>query len=244
MTRIFQECTLHPSQILGELALGESQSHHLSVVLRMGVGEAVTVFNGLGGEYQGTISAIKKKRVWVSLAKFLPIERESPLKVILAQSICRGEKMDFVVQKAVELGVTGIVPVLSEKQAFKLKPDAQTKKIAHWQAVAVSACEQSGRNTVPKVYPALALSQLKASHTVDHYLCLSPEAKTTLAHCNFAASASILAIIGPEAGFSEAEISYLLKNNFVALNLGHRILRTETAGMALLAILQHNFGDI
>jgi 16S rRNA (uracil1498-N3)-methyltransferase len=225
----------------GMIKLDENGSHHLSRVLRAVIGDEIILFNGEGGEYHAVIRHIAKKNVEAEIIKFVDRNVESPVKIILAQGIARGEKMDFVIQKAVEMGVSEIVPIISERCNVRLDKEREQKRLQHWQAVVISACEQSGRNSIPKLHPQIELNQWLQNVKADLKLVLSPHADTKLESVRHATSAVIL--IGPEGGLSDAEIAESQKNGFAALQLGPRVLRTETAALAALAVLQFAVGD-
>lgn len=238
VSRIYQPVPL----AVGMLQLEENASHHLARVLRAAVKDEVIIFNGEGGEYHGVIQQINKKNVVVELSKFVDRNSESPVAISLAQGIARGEKMDFVIQKAVELGVSEIFPIISERCNVRLDQEREQKRMQHWQAVVISACEQSGRNRLPVVHAPLMLNDwLEQSHA-EMKLVLSPHVTKKLKDVSVK-PASIAVLIGPEGGLSEREIETTIKYNFTALNLGPRILRTETAAVAALSVLQFQFGD-
>jgi 16S rRNA (uracil1498-N3)-methyltransferase len=239
MIRIYQAIPLVKNTTI---CLDEKASHHVARVLRAQVGETVVLFNGEGGEYRAVINGIHKKDVEVRIIEFVAREAESALEIHLAQGIARGEKMDFIVQKAVELGVRSITPLLTERCNVKLDGGREAKRALHWQAVAISACEQSGRNRLPQINAAVALDAWLATVKAEQCFVLSPhvEAKlTTPAKLNSAAL-----LIGPEGGLSENEEAAAIKHGFLPLNLGPRILRTETATLAAVAVLQGRFGDL
>lgn len=226
---------------LGEMQLSEEASHHLARVLRAAVNDEIILFNGEGGEYDAVIQSITKKAVIVNIRKFISRDVESPLKIILAQGIARGEKMDFVMQKAVEMGVSEIIPVITERCSVRLEKEREQKRLQHWQTVVVSACEQSGRNRVPVVYAPQTLSTWLDQCQADVKFVLSPHVKNKLNVKNKPESAAVL--IGPEGGLSNQEVEAAIRQGFSALNLGPRVLRTETAALAVLAVLQFKFGD-
>jgi 16S rRNA (uracil1498-N3)-methyltransferase len=237
---------IHTSQRLSSsavFALEPDASHHVARVLRLKVGDALTLFDGHGGEYASEITAVDKKQVQVRTVGHLPIENESPLTIHLGIAISRGERMDWIVQKSTELGIAALTPLLTEHTGVKLSGDRAAKKIQHWQQIAISACEQCGRNRPPTVH---------ALRLVDDWLA------TTVAEKNFVlhhraevldvavgpAPASIALLIGPEGGLSEREINTAEQAGYAALRLGPRVLRTETAPLAAIAILQSYWGDM
>jgi 16S rRNA (uracil1498-N3)-methyltransferase len=227
---------------IGKLQLDEDASHHLARVLRAAIGDEIILFNGVGGEYHAVIRLISKKGVDVEILKFSERTAESPVDIYLAQGIARGEKMDFVIQKAVEMGVTQIYPVMTERCNVRLDPEREQKRLQHWQAVVVSACEQSGRNYVPIVHAPMKLNLWLESVNADIKFVLSPHVENKLQE-KMAQPASIAILIGPEGGLSDQEVSAASQHGFTALQLGPRVLRTETAALAALAVLQFQFGD-
>jgi 16S rRNA (uracil1498-N3)-methyltransferase len=239
--RVFQNAQLELAQ---EIIIDELASHHLSRVLRVRVSDPVIVFNGKGGEYTGVITAITKKNITLSLNSFHDDARESGLNLTLAQGISRGEKMDFTIQKAVELGVKKIVPLFTERCNVKLTAERAQKRIEHWQGIVQSACEQSGRNFVPIVTPPQQFLAFTTNLPASAGVILSPFATQKLASLSLHTPNEIVLIIGPEGGFSVKEIAHCDKKGFAQLNLGPRILRTETAALAAITALQCQFGDM
>mgnify|MGYP001821389952 CR=1 FL=1 len=217
-------------------------SQHLARALRMREGDSVILFDGSGGEYPATISALSKKQVAVSTGAIQQREVESSLAVHLGIAVSRGERMDWVVQKATELGVSSISPLLTERTEVKLKGDRAEKKIAHWQQVAISACEQCGRNRIPKIGTQQPLQTWLDSADAPLKLVLHHRADTLPPGSVAAERAALL--IGPEGGLSEGEIAAAEQRGFLSLSLGPRVLRTETAPIAALAILQARWGDM
>ena len=216
----------------------------LARVLRLSAGDALILFDGQGGQYAARIEAIGKGTVDVAVLERQLIERESPLSLTLAQGVSRGERMDWVVQKGTELGVSRLVPVLSERSVVRLDPKQAQSKQRHWQRVAVAACEQSGRDRIPQVAAPVALVQfLESLSPGGTRLLLSPEGLVTLESLPPPAG-DIIVLIGPEGGLTEEEGRAARGQGFTALRLGPRVLRTETAAVAALALLQHRFGDI
>lgn len=236
MPRLYVDTELGPH---ASLALPEAAAHHAARVLRLREGELVLLFNGRGGEYEARLSMPGRARVVARIGAKLDVERESPLFVTLVQAVTSSEKMDFTIQKAVELGVAAIHPVLASRSLVRLSEEREAKKLAHWRRVAIAACEQCGRNRIPDI--ALP-EQLDRYHPAESgaKILLSPSGVAGLAA--FATSPVALAV-GPEAGFSEAEESLLQRAGFVAVRLGPRILRTETAALAALAALNAIAGD-
>jgi 16S rRNA (uracil1498-N3)-methyltransferase len=241
LTRVFVEQRLVAGKGVG---LPEQAGLHLTRVLRLAPGAPVTLFDGHGGEYAGTLERDGKKW-WAKVGSHDPVERESPLDITLLQGVARGERMDLIVQKATELGVARIVTVLAERSVVKVDAKQRDRKREHWQAVAVSACEQCGRNRVPGVSDPRSLGDAIAALPADSARCLlAAEGGESLA--DFAARSrgkSVVLLIGPEGGIADNERMFALANGFVACRLGPRILRTETAGLAALAALQAVAGD-
>lgn len=226
------------------LPLSGQAAEHVTRVLRLVPGDAVTLFNGDGCDYRSVILVASKHMVTARVEAALPADNESPLTLTLAQGIARGEKMDLIVQKATELGVVRIVPLLTERSEVRLDAARAQKRLAHWRAVVASACEQSGRARVPEIVPALPLEawleQLPADSGLR--LALLPEAHQSVRALHFVQPAGVL-VVGPEGGLGERDIRALRGAGFDGLHLGPRILRTETAGLAALAALQAVHGD-
>lgn len=237
----------HASPLKGKdrVELDAAAAKHLLTVLRLKVGAPITLFDGSGFEFTGTIDQADKKQAWVRIAQMHGPVVESPLHVTLAQGVSRGERMDYTVQKAVELGVAAILPVLTERSVVKLDQDGGEKKRAHWQAVAISACEQSGRVKVPQVQAPVTLPQFLASKLpADLKLLLDPEGGVTAGMLPRPADAKAMLLVGPEGGLSENEIALAARVGFQGLKLGPRILRTETAALVALSLLQASWGDL
>jgi 16S rRNA (uracil1498-N3)-methyltransferase len=228
------------------IALPEVSAHHAVRVLRLGAGDAVTVFDGQGGEYPAVIAACART-VEIKLAALDTVERESPFAAELIQGISAGDKMDFTVQKAVELGATAIYPVLAERSVVKLAGERADKRVQHWQQIAIAACEQCGRNRVPRVAPiqplprALAASMAQTEGEVVRLL-LSPRAERPLRELP-RPEGTVQLLIGPEGGFSDGEELAARAAGFGAISLGRRILRTETAALGALAAMSALWED-
>ncbi|MHB9119044.1 MAG: 16S rRNA (uracil(1498)-N(3))-methyltransferase [Burkholderiales bacterium] len=225
------------------LDLPPQAAHHAARVLRLREGDRVVLFNGEGGECVAKIFSISKSAMTVEVLQVLDVERESPLRVTLAQAVSAGEKMDYTIQKAVELGVRHIQPLESERCVVRLSGERAEKRVQHWQQVVVSACEQSGRNRVPPVAPVLPLSRwLEQEATGSLKLMLSPEAEQKLSEVPCPAGEVVL-LIGPEGGFSAPETAAAAKLGYLPVRLGARVLRTETAALAALAAMSALWGD-
>ncbi|TLY94764.1 MAG: 16S rRNA (uracil(1498)-N(3))-methyltransferase [Gammaproteobacteria bacterium] len=240
LTRVYLDAPLEAG---GRVTLTDSAARHLTRVLRLRPGQALTLFNGGGGEYAATIEAVHGEKVEVAVGEAQAIERESPLSLTLAQGVSRGERMDFVVQKATELGASSIVPLLTERSVVRLSAPQAARKLEHWRAIAVSACEQSGRNRLPKVLSLIPLADFLTQSGSGSRLLLSPTGSTRIQDVPTPVS-SVTVLIGPEGGLADAEQSAALAAGFTAVRLGPRILRTETAAIAALTVLQREFGDL
>jgi 16S rRNA (uracil1498-N3)-methyltransferase len=219
------------------------QAHHLAHVLRLAVGDALTVFDGKGMEYSAVIEHMAKSRVTLRLGECRAVNRESSLAVDLAQGISSGERMDYTIQKAVELGARSIQPLATDRSVVRLDAERAAKRTAHWQSIAVAACEQCGRNLVPRVLPVMALPVWLASATPDALrLTLAPDAVKSLGALDSPAGPIVL-LVGPEGGLSPRERQDADAAGFASVRMGPRILRTETAALAALAAMQALWGD-
>lgn len=222
------------------IELSEEAAHHAANVLRVRAGDAVTLFDGRGGEYAARVASLQKKKVIVGVERHVPVERESPLHVVLVQGVSSGERMEFTIRKAVELGVAEVRPVLAASSVARPKGERAASRIAHWQRIAISACEQCGRNTVPAIR-ALGPVPGGPFEPDSLKLLLSPRGKTRLSHVQ--GGQRFVLAAGPEAGFTPEEEEAFLKAGFQPVTLGPRILRTETAALAALAALNALRGD-
>ena len=234
-----------PLAVDAEFALPPDAAEHAARVLRLPAGAPLVLFNGDGCDYAATIAAIDKRTVRVQVTACELVHNESPLPLLLAQGIARGDKMDLIVQKATELGVAGIVPLLTERSEVRLDAERGAKRLAHWQSVAISACEQSGRARIPGIAPIQPLAAWLDGLTDDGALRLAllPSAEKTIGALRFGAAGGVL-VIGPEGGLGETDTRALTQHGFLGLRLGPRILRTETAGLAALSALQACHGDL
>jgi 16S rRNA (uracil1498-N3)-methyltransferase len=239
--RIYQPVPLSPGRLH---YLSPQAARHLVCAMRAKIGDRLVIFNGEGGEYPAEIISIHKDKVGVMIAAFVARESEPPISLHLAQGIARGEKMDWIVQKAVELGATRIVPLLTERCNVKLDAERAQKRIQHWRAIAISACEQCGRNRVPEIAPVIALGAFLPVADAEQRFVLSPSAQDQITAFKPSKPASIVLLIGPEGGLSGQEIDMAIQHGFAPLNLGPRVLRTETAAVAGLTALQLQFGDL
>ncbi|MDR5732787.1 16S rRNA (uracil(1498)-N(3))-methyltransferase [Caballeronia sp. LZ025] len=228
------------------LSLPDDVVRHVQV-LRLTAGDAITLFNGTGGEYHGVLVDIAKKTALVRIDSHSEREAEPPYRVTLAQGVAGGDKMDWLIEKAVELGVAGIEPLMAERGVVRLAGERSLRRQAHWQALVRAACEQCGRNRVPEVAPPRDLpawlAALPGASDGDVRLLLSPRAEVSFdALPAEPPRGRVTLVIGPEAGFSPAEEKEIMNAGFSALGLGPRVLRTETAGIAVLAALAARWG--
>jgi 16S rRNA (uracil1498-N3)-methyltransferase len=243
-TRVYVDLALESDR---ELPLPAAPSAHLLRVLRLRPGAALTVFNGRGGEYGAELLAAAQGRATVRIGAHRAVERESPLRVTLLQGIARGERMDLIVQKATELGVTAIMPLSCEYSVVRVAGQAQGKRRERWQAVAISACEQCGRNRPPRVHDICELETACAAIAAGGEglrLMLVPDAGVALASLAGREPRNAALLVGPEGGLSKREQGLAQDAGFQACALGPRILRTETAPLAALAALQALAGDL
>lgn len=225
---------------LGEHELPEAQAHYISRVLRMAEGDALQVFDGSGQEYLGTLVEVGKKRVRVALTESFAGQIESPLQIHLGQGLSRGERMDWAIQKATELGVSEITPIFSDRCEVRLKDERADKRLQHWRQVAISACEQCGRSRVPVIHPPMLLADWIKQVPAELKLVLHPVAQPWASHTK---PATLAFLIGPEGGLSDAEVEQAKAGGFHAARLGPRVLRTETAPVVALAVAQQLWGD-
>ncbi|MCC4618925.1 16S rRNA (uracil(1498)-N(3))-methyltransferase [Xanthomonas cassavae CFBP 4642] len=234
-----------PLQCDQDVALPEESANHLLRVLRLREGDACILFNGDGSDYHARISMAGKREARARVERVEPLHNESPLRITLLQGIARGEKMDLILQKATELGVATIVPVNAERTEVKLDAARMEKRVAHWRSVVVSACEQSGRARVPTVAAPLGLQEAaQACDTQALRLTLDPQGEHRLSTLSADVEQGLIVAIGPEGGWSPRDRATLADAGFTGLQLGPRILRTETAGLAAIAALQARFGDL
>lgn len=239
--RFFCPQALAPGALL---ALPENAARHAVRVLRLTAGQAITLFDGRGGEYAARIAAVRKDEVSAEVLDWRAAECESPLSIRLVQALQAGDKMDLTVQKAVELGVAAIQPVASRRSVVRLDGERALRRVEHWRGVAASACEQCGRNRVPAVHPLLPLRDWlqQPAAAGELRLSLAPEAATGLRQLDRPAG-RVTVLTGPEGGLTAAELAAAAAAGFRPLRLGPRVLRTETAAVALLAAMQVLWGD-
>ncbi|SRR5690606_14683525 len=236
--RIHTPEQLNPGQ---QLALDDNAANHVARVLRMQAGQQIRLFNGDGQDYPATLVDVGKRHVLVDIGEPVTAAAESPLRIHLGQTMSRGDRMDYAVQKATELGVHAITPLHSERCEVRLKGERQEKREGHWQQVAVSACEQSGRAVVPAVHPVQPLAEWVQTVEADLRLVLHHHSAAPLELATPPTSVALL--IGPEGGLTEAEVALAQEAGFVPVAFGNRVFRTETAPVAALSILQWLWGD-
>lgn len=237
--RIFQHGPLRPDS---RLELDSDAANHVSRVLRLREGAELTLFDGTGGEFPSTLVQVERRRVEVQVHGFVPREAESPLDITLVQGVSKGERMDYAVQKATELGARRIVPVETEHGVVSLDARRWEKKRSHWQRVAISACEQCGRNRVPEIAPVTSLRKFLQEPPVGLGLFLDPVQSMSIG--DLTPTKQITLLIGPEGGLSEQECAAAARRGYQGVQLGPRVLRTETAAVAALAVLQARWGDL
>ena len=232
-----------PLSSAGSVELAGSASHYLTRVLRLSAGDSVSLFNGDGRDYSGRIYEIQRQRLFVRITGSELNGNESPLKITLVQAISRGERMDYSLQKATELGVVCIQPLTSRRVEVRLDKKRQAKRLAHWQGVVISACEQCGRAVVPEVKAPLSLSDWLATADASQRLVLDPLAGSGMSSVPITAK-TVSVLVGPEGGFTVKELEGVQAMGVTAVSLGPRVLRTETAGPAAIAVLQAGAGDL
>jgi 16S rRNA (uracil1498-N3)-methyltransferase len=228
------------------LVLSKQQAHYIITVLRLKNGTELEIFNGRGQVARGLLKVISRREAEIELKTISESSTESPLQTILLQGISRGDRMDHSIQKAVELGVSAIQPLFTERCEVKLKGDKLEKRRQQWQSIVINACEQSGRTLVPEIMPLQSLTAWLENQTEKPFgLVLDPYANQTIAELPKPDNQEqIYILIGPEGGLSNSEVEQAVAKGFNSVKLGPRILRTETAGPAVIAILQTLWGDI
>ena len=240
-SRFFIDTPLSPNQTINPPPV---LINYIVNVLRLKSGNEIILFNGQGGEFTATLNEVKKRSVTIIVNHFIDKDIESPLKIHLLQGISRSERMDFSIQKAVELGVHQITPVFTQRSNARLSNAKHlTKKQQHWQGVALSACEQSGRTSIVTVNNAIQVEKI-ADYCADLRLLLAPDADSGLSELNYLKPETVNVFIGPEGGLNDSEIQLALENNYQKVSLGPRIFRTETAGLSALSVLQYLWGDL
>jgi len=236
--RVHTHHTLEPGQ---EVTIGDRAAHYLNRVLRVTVGQAIVLFNGDGHDYAAEVVRPGKKEFSLSVISRLPAARESGLKITVGQAISRGERMDQTLQKCTELGVAAFQPLFSERVEVRLRSEKLARRLEHWQGVVVSACEQSGRAVIPEVLVPLDFADWLDRSDTGRRLILKPGAETPLARVELHGQVQL--VVGPEGGFSDLELELACSHGVEAASLGPRVLRTETAAPAAVAVLQALAGD-
>ncbi|MCW8091752.1 16S rRNA (uracil(1498)-N(3))-methyltransferase [Alteromonas sp. ASW11-130] len=234
----------HPQPIVidTEFELTAEATHHIANVLRLKPGHPIVLFNGDGNEYSAELISVAKRQVIVEADACLSLSKESPLYLHLGQGISKGDRMEMVLQKAVELGVTEITPLITERCTVKLDEKRWEKKQQQWHKIIYGACEQSGRNTLPKLNAPTGLSQWLAKSTKAQRVTLSPTARDPITKLAYHSHGYQL-LIGPEGGLSENEVHQAQESGYLTVSMGPRVLRTETAALTSLSILQALHGD-
>ncbi len=225
------------------VALDANAARHVGRVLRLNIGDALTLFDGLGGEYPATIVELGKRELWVECSERYDTDCESPLTITLAQGVSKGERMDYTIQKAVELGVSRITPIDTERSVVNLRGERLQKRLEHWRGVIISACEQCGRNTVPELLPMMSLDEWLCQPLLGRGLLLDHRAETGITGLELSDAACTL-LIGPEGGLTEKERTAAEAVGYQGIRLGPRVLRTETAALTALAAIQSRWGDL
>lgn len=233
-----------PLQVGQSVSLSENSATHATKVLRLKIGDSLTLFCGDSFDYSATLLSLEKKSVTARVDARTKIDNESPLNIQLLQGISSGDRMDYTIQKAVELGVREIFPINAERSVIKLNAERAEKRIEHWQSVAIAACEQSGRAFVPKIHVPQTLVQWLNQHHIqqDLNILLNPIGAKKLAQLS-KPNGKIHLLIGPEGGLSASEITLASSHHFQSIVLGPRILRTETAALTAIASMQTVWGD-
>jgi 16S rRNA (uracil1498-N3)-methyltransferase len=243
--RIPRICVFEALTSGAEIVLPTQAGEHLARVLRLDRGHPVILFNGNGRDYRAEISQLAKRAVSARvLDDGQKVCRESPLRLTLAQGVARGEKMDFILQKATELGVVRIVPLITGRTEVKLDAERTARRLAHWNAVIAGACEQSGRSSLPILEEPLRLAQWASTLDDACGLRLALDPTGDITPRGLPAFTTATLVVGPEGGLSEQDLNLLDQADFLGLRLGPRILRTETAGLAAITALQAIHGDI
>ncbi|GAC15669.1 16S rRNA (uracil(1498)-N(3))-methyltransferase [Aliiglaciecola lipolytica] len=235
----------HPDLLIVDrtIDLTPDAANHIVSVLRLSEGHPLVLFNGDGNEYSAELVSVKKRQASALVDAKLSISVESGLNIHLGQGVSRGDRMDFAIQKAVELGVTEITPLITERCGVKLSAERWEKKSIQWQKLIISACEQCGRNQIPILHPCMSIHDWTRQSTNQLRLTLHPKADKSIKDLAIP-PAGVKLLIGPEGGFSETEIYATEQVGFQTVQLGPRVLRTETAAIATIAVLQAIHGDL
>lgn len=233
-----------PLDALQTLALPDALHRHAVQVLRSKVDDQLIVFNGQGGEYHAHFTEVNKRDSTIEITEFDPVDRESPLAITLVLALIKPDKFDFAVQKAVEMGITRIQPVVAMRSVLNLKASRAEKKMLHWQGVINSACEQSGRTKVPELLPVMSFADYLQTEDDTLRLAMLPEATQSLAGLDMPDAQALSLLVGPEGGFHDDEVALMQAQSVQTITFGPRILRAETAVIAGLASLQQRWGDL
>ena len=240
----------HPNTInINEsLFMDNPSSHHALRVMRVKINDQIILFNGDGSDYQGKVINLKKNQIEVLIISKKVINHESHLKITLLQALTSNDKMDWIIQKATELGISEIQPVICDRSIIKIKDNKTEKKLLRWRQISISACEQCGRAKIPHIHPPQDLSNYLEKNKIfkkNLKIILSPDAKKNLNDIEFMSTKQeISVLIGPEGDFTKKELELAIKKGFLSVKIGPRILRTETAPISILSILQYKYGDI
>ena len=244
MKRFYHPGTLEINQ---NIYLDNLAAHHALRVIRVKVKDRFIVFNGDGYNYKVEVISVEKKKLKINIISKDENHSESQTKIILIQSLSTNEKMDWIIQKATELGVNQIAPIYSTRSIIKLDSTRADKKLMHWQQVLISACEQSGRSRIPQINKPISFIQALEKPEFKEKalkLILTPDGQTSLENLDPLNNKDIILLIGPEGGFSEEELKLANDYKFTSLKLGPRTLRTETAPLSILSIIQFKYGDL
>jgi 16S rRNA (uracil1498-N3)-methyltransferase len=240
LTRIYQQQDLRSGE---DFCLSKATAHHLIHVLRLAVGSEFLLFNGRGGEFKAKINSLQKDSVAVQIGEFKDIDRESPLQINLMQALIRPEKMDYVLQKATELGVMHITPLITERAVLQLSPERWKKRLAHWHGIVINACEQSGRTRIPTIASPIPFAAGICDLATDIRVILVPQVPPSPLQLT-KANTHVTLLVGPEGGWSTTEINFAVQQGYMPIRLGPRILRAETASLVAISLLQNVLGDI
>ena len=244
MNRFYHSKNININEII---IMDDFAAHHALKVLRLKKSDELILFNGDGHDFQGQIINIAKKRVEVMINSRRIVDNESDLKVTILQTLTSNEKMDFIIQKTTELGISKIQPIVCERGIVKIKNDKVEKRLLHWQQVSISACEQCGRAKIPVINEPENITKYLEKITMSDdslKIILSPTAIKSLNEVSYNTGQDIKVLIGPEGGFSKKELELATKKNFLPVKIGPRILRTETTPISIMSILQYEYGDI
>lgn len=239
-SRVFVDQPLRPG---ATVTLDEAAARYVNQVLRLKRGQLVTLFNGEGGEFNASFLEVSRRAVKAGVESHVAIERESPLTLHLGHGLAKGERMDVVIQKAVELGASRVTPLNTERSVVKLSGERLERRVAHWRSIAIHACQQCGRNRVPRIDPPLDLSSWVQADQSDIRLLLTPAGERSLGEIELTGS-SVALLVGPEGGMTEREETTSKELGFIPIRIGTRVLRTETASVAGLTAIQLKWGDL